>query len=58
MSVKFRNGDNRQATIQEYLAEADRCEVLSGRAEEQDRQLWLDLAERWRVLARRLRDGG
>ncbi|BAT59430.1 hypothetical protein GJW-30_1_01963 [Variibacter gotjawalensis] len=46
------NGDYRKETIEEYLAEATRCERLAERAQETDRQDWLDLAQRWRTLAK------
>ena len=46
-----RDGDDRVNTIQEYLREAERCELYASRAAPGDRQVWLDLADRWRALA-------
>lgn len=46
-----RDGDDRDNTIQEYLREAERCALYASRADPGDRQVWLDLADRWRALA-------
>ncbi|BAT61093.1 hypothetical protein GJW-30_1_03647 [Variibacter gotjawalensis] len=51
-----KNGDDRAATIKEYLAEAERCEHYAQRAEQdEERKSWEDLAKRWRTLAAILR---
>jgi len=45
------NGDDREETIREYLAEARKCEELAARDSGDQRRAWLELADRFRKLA-------
>lgn len=52
------NGNHRSETVAEYLKEAERCEQFASHSKDADRQHWLDLAERFRKLARQMELGG
>jgi hypothetical protein len=49
--VMAHNGDDRDATVREYLREAAKCEALAARENGDQQRSWLELAERFRRLA-------